>query len=130
MPVTAFYAALLTLLFVFLSVRVIATRRSSGAALGDGGSLKLLRRIRVQGNFAEYVPLALILLGLAEGLHTPDWLLHLLGFALLIGRLLHAFGVSRANEQFAFRVTGVAFTLTMLISAAITCFTEALLLKS
>ena len=127
MPITALYAALLTVLFVVLSVRVIAMRRGTGAALGDGGNPELLRRIRVQGNFAEYVPLALILLGLAEGLHTPAWLLHLLGLALLIGRLLHAYGVSRTTEQFAFRVSGVACTLTMLISAAISCITAALL---
>jgi uncharacterized membrane protein YecN with MAPEG domain len=129
MPITALYAALLTALFVVLSVRVIATRRGSGAPLGDGGNPELLRRIRVQGNFAEYVPLALILLGLAEGLHTPVWLLHLLGLGLLIGRLLHAYGVSRAKEQFAFRVSGVAFTLSMLIGAAITCFAAALFYK-
>ena len=127
MPITALYAALLTALFVVLSVRVIAARRGSGVALGDSGNPELLRRIRVQGNFAEYVPLALILLGLAEGLHTSAWLLHLLGLALLIGRLLHAYGVSRTNEQFVFRVSGVVFTLTMLISAAITCFAAELL---
>lgn len=129
MPITAIYAALLTTIFVFLSVRVIASRRGSGATLGDGGNPELLRRIRVQGNFAEYVPLALILLGLAEGLHAPDLLLHLLGITLLIGRLSHAFGVSRSNEQFAFRLTGMAFTLTMLIGVAITCFVAALLHK-
>jgi uncharacterized membrane protein YecN with MAPEG domain len=65
MPITALYAALLTMLFVVLSVRVIAMRRGSGAALGDGGNPELLRRIRVQGNFAEYVPLGLVLLRLA-----------------------------------------------------------------
>ena len=127
MPITALYAALLTVLFVILSVRVIAMRRGSGAALGDGGDPGLLRKIRVHGNFAEYVPLGLILLGLAEGLRAPGWLLHLLGLALLVGRLLHAYGVSRTNEQFGFRVGGVALTLTMLISAAITCLTRALL---
>ncbi len=130
MPITALYAALLTVLFVVLSLRVIATRRGSGPAFGDGGNPELLRRIRVQGNFAEYVPLALILLALAEGLHTLGWLLHLLGLTLLIGRLSHAYGVSRMNEQYAFRVVGVACTFTMLIGAAITCFTMALFHKS
>ena len=65
MVVTAFYAALLAPLFVVLSVRVILFRRGSGSTLGDGGDPVLLRRIRVQANFAEYVPLALILMGLA-----------------------------------------------------------------
>ena len=48
MPIIALYAALLTALFVVLSVRVVAARRGSGAALGDGGNPDLLRRIRVQ----------------------------------------------------------------------------------
>lgn len=121
MPVTAIYAALLTPLFVVLSVRVIAMRRGSGAALGDGGDPDLLRRMRVQANFTEYVPFALILLGLAESLHTPNWFLHGLGLILLIGRLSHAIGVSRSNEQFRLRITGVALTLTVLIVTALAC---------
>jgi uncharacterized membrane protein YecN with MAPEG domain len=121
MQVTAFYAALLTPLFIVLSVRVIATRRETGAPLGDGGSAELLRRMRVQANFAEYVPLALILLGLAESLHTDTWLLHTLGLALIIGRLSHAVGVSRANEPFGFRVVAMALTFTMLVGTALTC---------
>ena len=56
-----------SLLFVVLSFRVIAGRRASSTALGDGSNPDLFRRIRVHSNFAEYVPLALILLGLAEG---------------------------------------------------------------
>ena len=96
-------------------------RRGSRFALGDGGNLDLLRRMRVQANFAEYVPLALILLGLSESLHTSKWLLHVLGLTLLIGRLSHAIGVSRSNEQFCFRVIGIALTFTMLTGAALVC---------
>ncbi len=121
MPVTALYAALLTPLFVFLSIRVIGFRRQARAALGDGGNQALLRRIRVQGNFAEYVPLALILLGLSESLHAPVWLLHGLGLTLLAGRVSHAFGVSRAQEQFGFRVAGMVLTFVMLLLAAGVC---------
>ena len=77
--------------------------------------------MRVHANFAEYVPLALILLGLAESLHTSVWLLHCFGWALLIGRLSHAIGVSRAEEPYGFRVAAMALTLTMLIGTALTC---------
>jgi uncharacterized membrane protein YecN with MAPEG domain len=118
---TALYAVLLTLLFLLLSLRVIAMRRRIGGALGDGGNLNLLRRIRVHGNFAEYVPLALILLGLAESLHTPDWMLHGLGIVLLMGRVSHAAGVAQANERFVFRVAGMALTFVMLGAAAAAC---------
>jgi uncharacterized membrane protein YecN with MAPEG domain len=127
MPTTALYAALLTVVFVFLSVRVIAERRRSGTALGDGANPALQRKIRVQGNFSEYVPLGLILLGIAEGLRAPHLLLHVLGLALLTGRLAHAFGVSRENEEYAFRATGMALTLTVLVVLAITCFLQAII---
>jgi uncharacterized protein len=121
MPITALYAALLAPLFVVLSARVIAMRRGSGAALGDGGDPDLLRRMRVQANFAEYVPFALILLGLAESLHIPSWFLHASGLTLVTGRLFHAIGVSRSNELFRFRVIGIALTLTVLIVTALAC---------
>ncbi len=66
MPITAFYAALLAVLFLVLSFRVIGVRRGQRVEIGDGGDKELLRRMRVHANFAEYVPLALVLLALAE----------------------------------------------------------------
>lgn len=121
MPITAFYAALLTPIFVLLSVRVIGERRGGRVPVGDGGNPLLLRRMRVQANFAEYVPLALILMALAESLHTPNWLLHALGVLLLAGRTSHAAGMSQAAERFQFRVAGVGATFTVLIAAAVLC---------
>jgi uncharacterized membrane protein YecN with MAPEG domain len=95
MPITAFYASLLAFLFVLLSVRVIAQRREARVEIGVGESKELLRRSRVHANFAEYVPLALLMLAFAESLKTPSIVLHLLGLALLAGRLLHAYGLSQ-----------------------------------
>jgi hypothetical protein len=114
MPITAVYAGLLGLVFIVLSARVIGQRRGAKVSLGDGGNAVLLRRMRVHGNFAEYVPLALVLLGLAESLGAPAWLLHTAGAGLLAGRLSHAFGVSQTPERFLFRVSGMAATLTVL----------------
>lgn len=94
MQITALYASLLAPLLILLSLRVIRRRRSVQAAIGDAGDPLLRRRMRVQANFVEYVPMALILLGLAESLHTAPWLLHLFGACLLAGRLAHAIGVS------------------------------------
>lgn len=125
MPITALYAALLTPLLVVLSVRVIALRREAGAPLGDGGDPLLLRRMRVQANFAEYVPFALVLLVLAESLHTQAWLLHALGSALVLARLLHAVGVSRTPERFGLRVAGVGLTFGVLGVTGLACFLQA-----
>lgn len=121
MSVTPIYAGLIALLFVVLSVLVISTRRRLGIALGDAGNKELLRRQRAQANCAEYAPLALILIMLAELQSAPVLILHAAGIALLIGRVIHAAGVSREPERFAMRVTGMALTfIAILIAAAIT----------
>jgi uncharacterized protein len=108
------YAAILALMFIALSLRVIGLRRSSKVALGAGSNAALERRIRVQANFAEYVPLALLLLAFAEFRGWPAWTLHALAAALVVGRLSHAYGVARTDEDSRFRVTGMAMTFTVL----------------
>ena len=118
LTITALYAGLLSLHFIVLSLRVIRTRRESRVPLGDGGDQALLRSLRVQANFAEYVPLGLILIALAEAQQLAGWLLHGLGLALLIGRLLHAAGVSRDPEPYRLRVAGMSLTFTVLALGA------------
>ena len=66
MTVTAVYAAVFGLVFVALSFRVIRIRQRLGVGLGDGEDPLLRRAIRVHGNFAEYVPFALLLVYFAE----------------------------------------------------------------
>lgn len=116
---TAAYCALLTLGYIVLSVRVIGKRRSVGAALGDGGNAALLRRQRAHANFAEYVPLALVLMLVAELQGPPNWLLHAFGIPLLIGRIVHAYGISRNVEPPRARVLGMALTFAALIGGAL-----------
>jgi uncharacterized membrane protein YecN with MAPEG domain len=118
--VTPLYAALCALLLIVLSVRVIRLRRDHKVGLGDGDQPALRRAIRVQGNFTEYVPLALLLLLLLEVSHqVPAWALHLLGLLLLAGRLAHALGVSRSGGSGAGRVIGVGCTFAMIIVSAV-----------
>lgn len=125
MPVTALYAGLLALLFVYLAVRVIQLRREGRVAVGDGGNALLLRRMRVHANFAEYVPLALILMALAESLNTWIWLLHIFGVALLAGRISHAYGVSQLRETYIFRTIGMVATFAVILTAALACIAGA-----
>ena len=63
---TAFYAALLALLYLGLSGWVMAERLSGNILHGDGGDADLQKRMRSQANFVEYVPIALILIALLE----------------------------------------------------------------
>ncbi len=119
LQIVPLYASLLALLFVLLSVRVIATRRRQKIALGDGDNPALRRAMRVQANFAEYVPLALILITFVELQAAPGVLVHLLGVLLLAARLIHAYGVSGENENFRFRTAGIALSFATLITAAL-----------
>lgn len=118
-PVTSLYAALLALVFVALTIRVIGQRRASGVVLGVRGSPVLERAARVHANFAEHVPIALILLLLAELQGHPRAILHAAGIVLVVGRIAHAIGVSRVDENFRFRVAGVGATLGTMITLSL-----------
>ena len=80
----------------------------------------MLRAMRVHGNFAEYAPLALLLIALVESNGAGANWVHALGTALVVGRLSHAFGVSKPNEDFRFRVLGMSLTFFTLVGAALT----------
>ena len=113
------YAAALALIFVGLSVRVIRGRGRHEVNLGSGGIDDMERRIRAHGNFAEYVPLTLLLIMIDEMRGLPPLAVHGLCLFLLFGRLSHAWGVSRRENHAAFRVGGMAGTLTALALAAL-----------
>jgi uncharacterized protein len=115
---TPLWAALLALLYVVLAAQVIRARYRTRTALGDGDDPGLARAIRAHANFAEYVPLILVLLVLAELQGARPWLLHLLGAMLLIGRAVHAYGISQVDEVLPRRSIGVALTLVVLMTAA------------
>ena len=117
--VTPLYAAALTALFITLSLRVIVLRRSGRVSLGDAGNPALLVRIRAQGNCAEYAPLGIVLLLLAELAGAAPALLHLSGLLLLAGRILHPWALSGPGRLGA-RTIGMLMTFTALaLSAAL-----------
>ncbi len=118
MAITALYAALITLVFLALSGRVIACRGAARVALGDGGDRRLARAIRAHANCAEYAPLGIILIGLAEQLSVPALILHALGIGLLGGRVVHAYGLSQEPENLRFRLIGMVLTFTALAVGA------------
>jgi uncharacterized membrane protein YecN with MAPEG domain len=126
MAITAFYAALLGLLFVFLSFRVIGWRRLKSVELGHGEDSELLRRMRVHANFAEYVPFTLLLMAIAESMTAPRPLIHIAGLILIAGRLMHAYGLSQTPHILRLRVGGMILTFTALALSAIICLSLSL----
>lgn len=127
MIVTPLYAGLLALWFLVLSVRVARNRGKRQVSLGDGGDTMLQRMIRAQGNFAEYVPMVLVLLVILELSHFSTDVLHGLGIALVLGRLLHGYALG-FSKQFMFgRVFGTVLTFATLLIAGLLCIYQGVL---
>jgi uncharacterized membrane protein YecN with MAPEG domain len=120
MFVTPLYAGLLALWFLVLSWRVVH-RRSGGIYLGDGGDPGLLRVIRGHANFAEYVPLALLLMGMLEAARFSIYVLHALGLVLLVARLLHGYALSFTDKWSFGRFWGATLTFVVLGIEAALC---------
>ncbi len=114
LAITGLYAAPLVLIYLVLTIRVITYRRSAKVSLGDGDDPALRARIRAHGNFAEFAPLGLILLLIAEVQATSAVWLHVLGCLLLAGRLLHGVNFSFGLRLMPLRVGGMILTLLAL----------------
>ena len=124
--VTMLYGGSLTLWYLVLGMRVVKRRRA-GIGLGDGGDVSMQRAVRGHGNFAEYVPLALILLAALELNGTSLYVLHGLGIVLLAARLLHGYAFS-FTQQFAFgRFWGTTLTYIVLGAEALLCLYQAVM---
>jgi len=116
--VTMLYAALCGVLLVALALNVVRLRLGRRIPLGMGEGATLEQPVRVHGNFTEYAPTFLILLLLAELGGASTWFLHLAGAAFLIGRLLHAYGLStvRARSFGRFYGSAISWTSIMVLS--------------
>ena len=121
MRTAALYVGLFGILMIVLSLRVSFVRRDARVPVGDGDNEVLLRRIRAHGNFVEFVPIALLLLALAEHTGMGSLLIHLFGIVLLVGRISHAYGISQTNEVFIFRMVGSLATLTVIAILSLYC---------
>jgi len=117
-PITGLYAALAALLVVVLALRVVALRRSTKTGIGDGGDRRLARAIRVHGNAIEYLPIALILLLVAELGQASPALLHGCGIVLVAARVSHAVGFSRSAGTSIGRFLGTVGTVGVILTLA------------
>lgn len=116
---TPLFAALLALLLVVLSFRVLLMRRKLQVGVGHGGHLKLEKAAAAHSNFIEYTPIALILLYFYEINIGSTLALKVLCVVFLSGRIVHAYGNSQVNENYTFRVAGMVMTLGVIISASV-----------
>ncbi|MEN3748630.1 MAPEG family protein [Sphingomonas sp. HF-S3] len=93
LPVTLTAAGAAALINLWLGVRIGRIRIRERISVGDGGNDRLNARMRAHSNFAEYVPLVLILIGLLElALGTSLWL-WIAAALFILGRVAHPFGM-------------------------------------
>ena len=118
LPITLTIAGAAAILHVWLSLRVSRLRRPLKIGVGDGGNEMLLRRIRAHANFAENVPLFLVLLGFLE--LATGGSLWLWGAAILfvLARLGHVFGMDRPGAN-PLRVGGISISWLVMLGLGI-----------
>lgn len=124
--ITGLYAAILGLIQIKLTLDVVKIRRGQKISIGDGGDEALARAARVHGNFIETVPIALILILIAELGEAPFWSIHVLGLAMVAARLTHAIGLSSPTGRGKFRFYGMVMTVNVIVAAALLCLWLAL----
>jgi uncharacterized membrane protein YecN with MAPEG domain len=117
--VSALYAAAFGLVAAVLTARVILARVKTGIQAGDGGNAELGQRIRAHANFAEQVPLALLLIVLVEMAGTSVLAVHALGGALVVARLANASGLSGSLGPTTRRQAGAGLTLLVVVAASL-----------
>jgi uncharacterized membrane protein YecN with MAPEG domain len=113
------YAGLLGLVAIALSVNVTMLRGKHKTLFGDGGHQDLMLAIRRFGNFAEYAPLGLVLLALAQAGGAVGWYVHVAGIALVAGRVIHPLGMKAGDKVQPLRVVGQSLTWLMIAATAV-----------
>ena len=117
--ITALYASLCAIIIVALGIKTISLRLKTQTGLGDGDNDNLRRAMRVHGNATEYIPIALILMYLAELGGTAAMWLHGAGVLLIVSRCAHAWGLGRSSGSSVGRTAGTMGTFTVILCLAI-----------
>ncbi len=120
MPITtALYAGLLGLVAFGVAFAAGQMRGRLNVSVGDGGNPALLCAMRRHANFAEWVPLALILIALLELNGVSALSIHWLGAVLVISRILHAVGLKPDTMKTVPRFIGATGTVLVTTIASI-----------
>jgi uncharacterized membrane protein YecN with MAPEG domain len=116
--VTSLYAAVLGFLFAGLTINVIVKRVTLAVDIGDGGKAAMLQACRAHGNFAEHVPMALLLIALAELIGSPSAMIHGLAAVLVFARLASAYGLLGSTGPTPGRKIGASLTILVDVIAS------------
>jgi uncharacterized membrane protein YecN with MAPEG domain len=119
----ALWAGLILLLMLVLAVLTTRQRQRHNVLIGDGGVDELVRAVRAFGNATEYAPAGMAALALLAVTGANALLVHGVGALLFLGRVAHAWGLSRSVGVSAGRLAGTVMTwLALLIAGALLIF--------
>jgi uncharacterized membrane protein YecN with MAPEG domain len=124
---TAIYAGILGLISIVLAAFVGRARAAAKIPLGEGGDRGIVEANRRHMNFVENVPLALLLLAAVELNGSPKSWVHVLGLALLAGRIIHPFGIDADKMNTWQRGAGAGLTFLMMLACCLTLLKQGLL---
>jgi uncharacterized membrane protein YecN with MAPEG domain len=116
---TAIYAGILALISIVLAHGAGQTRARLGIPLGDGGNGELIGAIRRHANFAEFVPLIVVMMAMIEVNGAKKWWLHALGIAIVVARIIHPIGISHSQMSSPFRMIGSMLTAAVTVACAV-----------
>ncbi len=121
LPITALYAGILMIFALALSFRAGGFRGKTGISVlfGEPANMELIERVRVHQNFLEYVPMAIILMGIIELNGGNATFLHVFGVVLIIARIAHAIGLKHDNMGHPGRAIGAGGTALISVIAAL-----------
>ena len=117
--ITALYAGILALIVIALAINVTVHRVKLQVPLGDGGNAQMRRMIRLHGNAAEYIPFAVLLMAIYElnaGWYTA---LHVIGIALIAGRVAQTWGMWATDQTNIGRQIGQSLTWLSVAALAV-----------
>lgn len=120
-PISLLTASILGLIYLGLCYNVVQHRIKEIKQV-DFDQAILDRMVRVQCNFNDYVPIILILLFLLENAGAKYYIVLGCATGLVVGRILHAWGLaSKAGTSFG-RYYGTLLTWLALLTASVMGF--------
>jgi hypothetical protein len=111
-------AAAAAIINFWLGIRIGRLRHEFKISIGHGGNESLQRRMRAQLNFAEHVPLVLILIGLIEMTGKGGAWLAPVGAVYMLSRVLHAFGMDGGSREWG-RMIGTLVNMLATLGFAV-----------
>lgn len=117
LTITALYTSILALIMLFLAYKTSARRTEAKINLGTGNDDIMEMRSRAFGNFIEFVPMFILLMALIEIQGYGTIYVHILGITTVIGRILHALGMTKSISIINGRFVGAILTYISLLAA-------------